>query len=181
MKTLNTIRALAVFFFMLILSSSWAYEITRIEPTVFFPKVDEGKPLKQVVKVTIHNSEGAANFQVRTSTPGQPPSLEDLGLLETGQAVRKIQVPDIPAPTEMTFDLLRNGDPTPLATTVRTWQPQKKWKVFHVAHSQHDLGYADYYHLMTRDVREWGIERALRYCTLTDDSSWTNRTSRFLP
>ena len=36
--------------------------------------------------------------------------------------------------------------------------------------SHHDLGYADYYHLMRRDVREMGIEMALDFCRRTD--SW---------
>ena len=52
-----------------------------------------------------------------------------------------------------------------------------------MAYSHHDLGYADYFHLMRRDVREMGIELALEYCTKTDswdkDSQfrWTVETS----
>jgi fibronectin type 3 domain-containing protein len=49
-------------------------------------------------------------------------------------------------------------------------RPPRKWKVFDVQVSHHDLGYADYYHLMRRDVREMGLEMALEYCRRTD--SW---------
>ena len=30
--------------------------------------------------------------------------------------------------------------------------------------SHHDLGYADYYHMMRRDIREMGIEMSLDLC-----------------
>ncbi len=64
-----------------------------------------------------------------------------------------------------------------------TLQPPKKWTVYDVQVSHHDLGYADYYHMMRRDVREWGIELALESCRKTDDwpkesrFHWTVETS----
>lgn len=48
--------------------------------------------------------------------------------------------------------------------------PPKTWKIYDVQVSHHDLGYADYYQMMRRDVREMGIENALEYARKTD--SW---------
>ena len=49
--------------------------------------------------------------------------------------------------------------------------------------SHHDLGYADYYHMMRRDVREMGIEMAMEFARKTDgwpkesQFHWTVETS----
>lgn len=50
------------------------------------------------------------------------------------------------------------------------FNPPKTWKIYDVQVSHHDLGYADYYHMMRRDVREMGIEMALDFARKTD--SW---------
>ena len=48
--------------------------------------------------------------------------------------------------------------------------PPKPWKIYDVQVSHHDLGYADYYHMMRRDIREMGIEMAMEFARKTD--SW---------
>ena len=48
--------------------------------------------------------------------------------------------------------------------------PPKTWKIYDVQVSHHDLGYADYYHMMRRDIREMGIEMAMEFARKTD--SW---------
>jgi hypothetical protein len=64
-----------------------------------------------------------------------------------------------------------------------SFSPPRRRRVYDVQVSHHDLGYADYYHLMRRDVREMGLEMALDYCRRTDswDKSaqfhWTVETS----
>ncbi|PKQ65013.1 hypothetical protein BZG02_04025 [Labilibaculum filiforme] len=50
------------------------------------------------------------------------------------------------------------------------FSPPKIWKIYDVQVSHHDLGYADYYHMMRRDVREMGIEMAMEFARKTD--SW---------
>jgi len=52
----------------------------------------------------------------------------------------------------------------------------KTWKIYDVQVSHHDLGYADYYHMMRRDIREMGIEMAMDFARKTD--SWP-RESQF--
>jgi len=48
------------------------------------------------------------------------------------------------------------------------FNPPKAWKIYDVQVSHHDLGYADYYHFMRRDVREMGIEMAMDFARKTD-------------
>ena len=61
--------------------------------------------------------------------------------------------------------------------------PPRRWKVYDIQVSHHDMGYADYYHFMRRDIREYGIEKALDFCRKTDSLDdnckfrWTVETS----
>jgi hypothetical protein len=63
------------------------------------------------------------------------------------------------------------------------FNPPKTWKIYDVQVSHHDLGYADYYHFMRRDVREMGIEMAMDFARKTDHwpeesrFHWTVETS----
>jgi len=63
------------------------------------------------------------------------------------------------------------------------FNPPKIWKIYDVQVSHHDLGYADYYHFMRRDIREMGIEMAMDFARRTDDwpeesrFRWTVETS----
>ena len=63
------------------------------------------------------------------------------------------------------------------------FNPPKAWKIYDVQVSHHDLGYADYYHFMRRDVREMGIDMAMNFARKTDDwpeesrFRWTVETS----
>lgn len=63
------------------------------------------------------------------------------------------------------------------------FSPPKTWKIYDTQVSHHDLGYADYYHMMRRDVREMGIEMALEFARKTDgwpiesQFHWTVETS----
>ncbi len=56
------------------------------------------------------------------------------------------------------------------------FNPPKAWKIYDVQVSHHDMGYADYYHFMRRDVREMGIEMAMDFARRTD--TWPEE-SRF--
>ena len=55
-------------------------------------------------------------------------------------------------------------------------QPQKKWKIYCVSYSHHDLGFGNYPHRLRTDIRHANIERPLRFCRETD--SW-DEDSRF--
>ena len=61
--------------------------------------------------------------------------------------------------------------------------PPRRRTIYDVEVSHHDMGYADYYHLMRRDVREMGMDMALEFCRKTDgwdknaQFHWTIETS----
>lgn len=86
----------------------------------------------------------------------------------TGQETITIGIPVLKAETPVKAVLKISGKT--VAETLATLKPPKTWTLFDVQVSHHDLGYADYYHMMRRDVREWGIELALENCRKTD--SW---------
>jgi len=143
--------------------------ITKVEPTIFFPQVRENEPLRQIAELSLNNPGVPVMAQLKISIRDEPSYIEELGVVEAGATVRQIHVLDIAQPTEVTFELYRKDAAKPDSTLTIPWRPQKKWILYDVAFSHHDLGFADYYHMMRRDVREWGIELALQYCTETDD------------
>ncbi len=144
-------------------------ELVDVKPTPFFPRVEQGQPLRQTVLLSLKNSGSPITASVRVAMQGQTAYTEELGALPAGSSQRAIRVPDISQPTELTLELYRAGESEPAERRTLTWQPQRKWKIYHVAYSHQDLGYADYYHMMRRDVREWGTDLALEYCRQTDD------------
>ena len=139
-------------------------EITQVRPTIFFPKAVEGEPLRQRAELGLESTAGAKGVSAKIHAEGGADLTETLGDIPTGRSVWPIHVPDISVPTKVTFEIFQDGNPRPIAKKTLTWQPQKKWKVYYVSFSHHDMGYADYYHMMRRDVRELGIERALEFC-----------------
>lgn len=48
------------------------------------------------------------------------------------------------------------------------WQPQKKWRIYCVSYSHHDLGFGNYPHRLRTEIRHANIERPLKFCTETD-------------
>ncbi|MCX6928134.1 MAG: hypothetical protein NT154_33725, partial [Verrucomicrobia bacterium] len=48
------------------------------------------------------------------------------------------------------------------------WQPQKKWSIYCISYSHHDLGFGNYPHRLRTEIRHANIERPLKYCAETD-------------
>lgn len=159
-------------------------KLLAVNPTPFFPKVKEGQPLQQRIELELENPGTVGlEAEARITLKGQPAITQPLGQIKPGKSVVPVLMPDVSRPTTVIFEIARKGSSQLFVSTMQTWLPQKKWKIYNVAYSHHDLGYADYFHLMRRDVREMGIELALEYCTKTDswdkDSQfrWTVETS----
>ena len=154
----------------------------NIEPTVFFQKQVRNEPLKQLVVISILNDSKEGDFEIRVSDNNHIIHTHYLKSIHVGESKNEIFIPDLKVPTTLEFKLL-TGDGRELDKKMVEWKPQKKWTIYHVAYSHHDMGYADYFHLMRRDVRELGIELALEYCKLTDNWDkesqyrWTIETS----
>jgi len=143
--------------------------ILEVKPTIFFPKADEGESLKQKVELVVHARESARDIIVKVLLPDGTGFVEKIGDLSAGPNTKAIHVPDIDRPAEISFELYQEDKSEAIDTKTISWQPQKKWKVYYTSFSHQDMGYADYYHMIRRDVRELGIERALEYCRKTDD------------
>ena len=147
-----------------------AIKITKLEPTVFFPKVKTGEPLRQLARLGIENQGAAVEAKVKITMPGTPAYEESLGQVGTGASVKTIHVPDIGQPAELTVELYRQDGPQPADGKKVPWQPQRKWKIYCVSYSHQDLGYGDYPHRLRTNIRHANIERPLQFCRETD--SW---------
>lgn len=160
-----------------------ALQIREIVPTGIFPRPEPHGILHQIADLHLHNNGAVTTVTATIALAGRPVVTERLGEVPSGASVKQIRVPDVEHPEDLTVTISAGGDQVLLDRCTVRWQPQRKWVIYHVAVSHHDLGYADYYHMMRRDVREWGIERALQFCRDTDDWDdesryrWTVETS----
>ena len=162
-------------------------EIMHVEPTPLFPRTGEGEPLKQIARLTLNNSGSATVLGARIIMEGEAPFSESLGIVMQGQNVRNIHIPDITGPARLTIEILDQDELKVLSSETLEWHPQKKWKLFFVQYSHHDLGFLNYYQSIRRDVREKGLESALEICRQTDHwpedekFRWTIETSELFP
>jgi hypothetical protein len=158
-------------------------QIKAVIPTGIFPQTGSSNGPAQIVDVTLHNGGPPAQGMLRISLGQQPSIFESLDEIVSGNVVHSIQLPDNQEELPLNVALYVGTDGELADQYTVKLPPSRKWTIYHVAVSHHDLGYADYYHMMRRDVREWGIERALQFCTATDawahDSQyrWTVETS----
>jgi hypothetical protein len=141
--------------------------IQRIEPTPLFPKPTPNQPLRQRALLVLDNAGTPLAVTVRIAVGGIT-SIEALGEVPDGKSTNAIAVPDIAAPSQLTIELLPKGGDSVLAKREFTWQPQKKWKIYCVSYSHHDLGFGNYPHRLRTDIRHANIERPLKFCTETD-------------
>ena len=143
-----------------------AIGISNIIPTPFFPKVNEGEPLKQVARLTLTNTGDEIVCKVLISIDGEKSYLEDIGLVNKGESVHDIHLLDIQRTKNIALTVLNNGKV--LAEKRVGWQPQKKWMIYYAAVSHQDLGFETYFQNIRRAVREAGIDQALEFCQQTD-------------
>jgi hypothetical protein len=141
--------------------------IQRIEPTPLFPEPGPNAPLRQRALLDLENPGPPLAARARI-TLGTTTATVDLGELRSGKSTNAVLVPDIAAPAPLTVELLSTAGDTVLARREVAWQPQKKWKIYCVSYSHHDLGFGDYPHRLRTDIRHANIERPLQFCTETD-------------
>jgi hypothetical protein len=147
-----------------------AVKIVQLEPTVFFPRPAAGEPLKQRAILHVTNP-GAPVSAVATITVGSnTPYQEDLGTIAAGDSAVPVAILDTSAPCKVSVAVRDKSSSTPLDTRDFNWQPQKKWKIYSVSYSHHDLGYGNYPHRLRTEIRHANIERPLEFCRQTD--SW---------
>jgi hypothetical protein len=164
-------RSIALFFCLLApgVLGAEPVRITKVEPTVFFPKVEPGQPLKQTVHLGLDNPDAAFEGQVKITVQDKQPYTEEVGLVAAGASIKQVHVLDVSQPSEATFHLYQKDGSKPIATRKMIWQPEKKWKIYCVSYSHHDLGFGNYPHRLRTDIRHANIERPLKFCAETDD------------
>jgi hypothetical protein len=134
-----------------------------IEPTVLFTRQKD--TLFQVVNVKIENAAEPveADLQVKhdsryTSTP--------LGTIGKGQATFQLSVPDIREPASVEFLLTAGGKIQDHRKM--TWQPRRRWRVYIVPITHHDLGYTDTIESVLKKYDGF-YDDVLRFCGDTED------------
>ena len=121
-------------------------KIQQLEATVFFPRQPAGQPLKQRAILHLDNP-GAPVDAVATITVGNNgPYQEDIGTVTTGESAIPIPILDIAEPSKVIVAVRDRYSGAVLDTQEWNWQPQKKWKIFSVSYSHHDLGFGNYPH-----------------------------------
>ncbi len=142
--------------------------IVALEPTPLFFKARPGEPLRQMARLKLENHGGTVEAGVRIAVAGQPAYVESLGKVGPKESVKEIRLPDIAQPAEVRLEVFAQTGLQPLDNHTFLWQPEKKWKLYCVAYSHHDLGFGDYPHRLRTTIRHANITRPLEFCRDTD-------------
>ena len=129
---------------------------------------------RQLLLTEITAEDSLTNVEAEIILPGtKKPITVPVGPVPRGKSKHFLAVPLIQQADSGILHLVMDGK---LVSSMKSaLAPPRKWKVYDVQVSHHDLGYADYYHFMRRDVREMGIEMALDFCRKTDSWAPTDR------
>lgn len=136
--------------------------IKTVKPTVFFIGVKE--ELLQVVDISIENKEGSTEASVEIKIGSQKRHM-DIGIVESGEGIYQVYVPDIHKPILMEFILLVHGKVQDRYSV--TWEPQRHWQVYLVHYSHHDIGYTDLPSNVLAEHDDF-MDEILRFCKKTD-------------
>jgi hypothetical protein len=150
--------------------------ILRVEPTPLFPRPAEGQPLRQQALLVLDNPGPPFAAQVVVRTGTNPATTDALGTIPSGKSTNTIAVPDLPSAARLEVGVSAAPGGPMRATTEVDWQPEKKWHIYCISYSHHDLGFGNYPHRLRTEIRHANIERPLQYCTETD--AWDD-DSRF--
>jgi hypothetical protein len=149
---------------------AWRPTIEGLEPTVFFPRQPAGQPLKQRAILRLDDPVWPVDAVATITVGNNAPYQEDLGTINPGKSAIPISILDIAEPCKVTVVVRDKNSSVVIDTQQWNWQPQKKWKLFSVSYSHHDLGYGNYPHRLRTEIRHANIELPLKFCRQTD--SW---------
>jgi hypothetical protein len=144
-----------------------ALQIIQIEPTVLFPKPEEGRSLKQLIRIYLDNHGGPLNIIAKVTAGVYGSDEQVLDSIVPGKSTVGILVPDIKGKTQVTVDLLEK-DGKLLVSRQVDLLPQKKWTLYCTSYSHQDLGYGDYPHRLRTSIRHENIRLPLKFCRETD-------------
>lgn len=139
-------------------------ELTSIKGTVFFVRKDD--VLTQQGEAMIHSSSAeAVNAVLHCEVAGKSTGTVPVTVSQ-GETVVSFPCPDITEPTPVTFVLTVGGQEQDRHDM--TWKPQRKWEVYFVPITHHDLGYTDTIENVLNRYADFYYD-ILRFCRETDD------------
>ncbi|MBN1422692.1 MAG: hypothetical protein JXP34_28205 [Planctomycetes bacterium] len=137
--------------------------ISAIEPTVFF--VRERGALRQRARLVIENASDEIDVGVEIAA-GSERSVVNLGPAARGESAFEVSVPALSASTPIEFSLTARGKARD--RRVVDWSPGRRWRVFFVPITHHDLGYTDTIENVL-DTYAGFYDDVLRFCEETED------------
>jgi alpha-mannosidase len=167
-KQSNIFAALVMAFVIALCCKSAIAEVqlkfVSVKPMVFF--VNQSDVLTQLGEATVENlSQGQTDVTLQTQIPGK--KIKDvIATVPKGKAAIKFSIPDISKPEAVTFILKVGGEEQDRRSM--TWQPQRKWRVYFIPITHHDLGYTDTIENVLNRYAGF-YDDILRFCRQTDD------------
>jgi len=139
-------------------------KFVSIRPTVFF--VNQGDVVVQLGEATIENlSQEQTEVVLQTQVAGRNMK-DNMATVPKGKTVIKFSIPEIGKYEQVTFTLTVDGKNCDRHSM--TWQPQRKWRVYFIPITHHDLGYTDTIENVLNRYAGF-YDDILRFCRETDD------------
>lgn len=139
-------------------------KLTSIKATVFFERGDDG--LTQLGEAVINNPAAeVVEAVLRGEIAGRRVCMVSAKLPQ-GATTVKFPFPDVAEPTSATFVVSVNDQEQDRHEM--TWHPQKKWDIYFIPITHHDLGYTDTIENVLNRYADF-YDDILRFCRETDD------------
>jgi alpha-mannosidase len=145
-------------------SAEGQLKFVSVKPSVFF--VHEDDALTQLGEATLNNpSQEKMQITIQLQIPGK--KMKDISAtVPKGAEAAKFSFPDISEPTPVTFVLSADGKEHDRHSMI--WQPQRKWDVYFIPITHHDLGYTDTIENVLNRYAGF-YDDILRFCRETDN------------
>jgi len=143
--------------------------LTSIKPTIFFVRQDD--VLTQLGEATIDNlSQEEVKIALQYQIAGQS-MRESRATVSKGTTTVRFPFPDLSRPEPVTLILTAEGREHDRHSM--TWLPQRKWEIYFVPITHHDLGYTDTIENVLNRYAGF-YDDILRFCRQTDN--WPDET-----
>ena len=147
-----------------LVSAEEQLQLASVKPTVFF--VYEDNAITQLGEATIHNTtQKEEKIVLQLQIAGQK-IRENRATVAKGETIVKFPVPNISKPEPVTLVLMAEGREHDRRSI--TWQPQRKWHVYFIPITHHDLGYTDTIENVLNRYAGF-YDDILRFCRETDN------------
>ncbi|MHC4227522.1 MAG: glycoside hydrolase family 38 N-terminal domain-containing protein, partial [Planctomycetota bacterium] len=139
-------------------------KLVSVKPTVFFVRKDN--VLTQLGEATVNNlSQEQVTIVLQSQISGRG-TREISATIPKGQTTVRFPFADVNKPTLVNFILKVEGKERDRHSM--TWQPQRKWSVYFIPITHHDLGYTDTIENVLNRYAGF-YDDILRFCRETDD------------